>query len=68
MVDELNSETSTLILRELMGKVKIVKVEERALMRCKPYLPVEENADVVHAATSLQADATLITNDRDFER
>jgi len=68
LAEELNSETSRLILRELMGKVKIVNVLEEALMRCKPYLPAKESADVMHAATSLQTDAILITNDTDFDR
>lgn len=68
LADELNSGTSRLILRELMAKVKISGVDERALMRCKPYLPKEEGADLMHAATSLQTRAVLITNDKDFDR
>ncbi len=66
--EELESETSTLILNQLMSKMKIVEVDEKTLMRCKPYLPAEESADVVHAATSLETGAILITNDRDFDR
>lgn len=66
--EELGSETSDLILGQLIGKVKIVVVEEKALRRCKRYLPKGESADVIHAATCLQADAVLITNDRDFDK
>ncbi|MCL5318274.1 MAG: PIN domain-containing protein [Thaumarchaeota archaeon] len=65
--EELDSETSRLILRNLTRKVKIVEVDEAALMNCKPYLPVKESADVMHAATSLQTNAIRITNDKDFD-
>ncbi len=68
LAEELNSETGRLILRNLIEKVKIVEIEEDTLTHCKPYLPAEESADVIHAATSLQTNAILITNDRDFDR
>ncbi|MBI4258537.1 MAG: PIN domain-containing protein [Thaumarchaeota archaeon] len=67
LAEELNSETSRLILRQLAEKVKVVEIKDNALMRCKPHLPRGESADVMHAATSLQEDAVLITNDRDFD-
>ncbi|MBI2937993.1 MAG: PIN domain-containing protein [Thaumarchaeota archaeon] len=68
LAEKLDSETSRLILRNLTRKMKIVEVNVEALMNCKPYLPAEESADVIHAATSLQTNAILITNDRDFDR
>jgi len=68
LAEELNSETSRLILRNLIEKMKIVEIEEAILTHCKPYLPANESADVIHAATSLQTAATLITNDRDFDK
>lgn len=66
--DEFDSRTSRLILQQLLAKMKIVAVGERALKRCKPYLPEKESADVIHAATCLQTEAILITNDSDFSK
>ena len=48
--------------------MRIVEVDERALARCRQHLPASASADVVHAATALQARAILITNDRDFDK
>lgn len=66
--EELGSETSALILGQLAGKVSVVEIGEEALARCMPLLPEGEDADAMHAATSLQSRAVLITNDRDFDR
>lgn len=68
LAEELKSETSRLILRNLIEKVKIVEIGENKLTHCRPHLPANESADVVHAATSLQTNAILITNDRDFDK
>ncbi len=67
--EELSSETSELILGQLTAKMaEVTELEDKAVARCRPYLPAEENADVLHAATCLQSRAVLITNDRDFDR
>ena len=67
--EELSSETSDLILGQLAAKMReATELEEKAVARCRPYLPDREDADVLHAATCLQSRAVLITNDRDFDR
>lgn len=65
---ELNSQTSTFLLEQLIKKMEITEVKEEAISRCKPYMPADEAADMVHAATCLQTGAVLITNDADFEK
>lgn len=67
--DELSSETSELILGQLTAKMsEVAELEEKAVARCRPYLPAGEDADVLHAAACLQCRAVLITNDRDFDK
>ena len=56
------------IFRKLIGKNKVVDVDEKFLRLCKPYLPKDELIDVYHAATCLQEDAILITNDKHFDK
>ena len=68
LAEELNSKTSRLILRQLTAKITMVDVDQEALSRCKPYLPEKESAGIIHAATCLQTDAILITNDNDFNK
>ena len=69
LAEELKSETSELILGRLTAKMReVTEVGEETVARCRPYLPEWEAADVLHAATCLQAKAVLITNDRDFNR
>lgn len=65
---ELNSPTSTLLLEQLIKKMEIVEAREETVRRCKPYIPEEEAADMVHAATCLQTGAILVTNDGDFDK
>jgi|GEM_PF-297841 len=67
--EELHSQTSEMILGQLTTKMyEVTEPEEKAVARCRPYLPKQEAADVLHAATCLQSGATLITNDKDFDR
>jgi predicted nucleic acid-binding protein len=67
--EELNSETSGLILGQLTRKMReVIEIGEEAVARCRPYLPEQEAADILHAATCLQSKAILITNDKDFDR
>jgi len=68
LAEELDSKTSRLILQQLAAKMETIEVSEEASGRCRPYLPKRESADVIHAATCLQAKAILITNDADFDR
>lgn len=66
LAEEFNSKTSRLILQQLAAKMKTIRVSEAAFRRCRPYLPKERIADVIHAATCLQTRAILVTNDADF--
>jgi len=66
LAEEFNSKTSRLILQQLAAKMKTIRVSEAAFRRCRPYLPKEGIADVIHAATCLQTRAILVTNDADF--
>ena len=68
LAEELSSETSRLILGQLIQKTEVVEVDEEVALRCTPYLPREETSDLIHAATALQTGAVVITNDRHFDR
>ena len=56
------------ILRKLIDKTEVVDVDEKYLRLCKSYFPEDELIDIYHAATCLQTDAILITNDRHFDK
>jgi len=67
-VEELNSDVSTQILKELTVKVQLVEIPDDALRRCLGFFSERDAKDVFHAATCLVTGAVLITNDRDFDR
>lgn len=48
--------------------VVIVNPSEESILECMPYFPENAMADAVHAATSQQADAILISNDKHFDK
>ena len=56
------------ILQKLIAKTEVINVKEKFLYLCKSYFPEEELIDIYHAATCLQGDAVLITNDRHFDK
>lgn len=62
------SERGSEILQKLIDKMGVVDVNEKFLRLCKYYFPEDELIDMYHAATCLQADAILITNDRHFDK
>lgn len=64
----LKSETAANILAALLSKMKIIAVRENYRKICKAYIKTSDKADILHAATCLQANATLITNDHHFNR
>ncbi len=69
LAEELNSETAELVLGQLTKKMReVAELGKETIARCRPYLPEEEAADVLHAATCLQSGAVLVTNDRDFDK
>lgn len=61
------SPTAAAVAAALLAKMDIVRVEDRHVRACAPYLPAGEAADRVHAATCLQTGAILISNDPDFD-
>ncbi len=48
--------------------VVVVNPSEEYVKDCKQYFPENKMADVVHAATCLQYDAVLISNDKHFDK
>ena len=64
----LKSEMAATILAALLTKMRIMIVQEKYRRICKLYIMTSDKADILHAATCLQADATLITNDHHFDR
>lgn len=60
------SPTASALASALLEKMELVRVEDRFLRACAPYVPPDEAADLVHAATCLQTGAVLVTNDRHF--
>ncbi|MEE8359283.1 MAG: PIN domain-containing protein [Candidatus Hydrothermarchaeales archaeon] len=60
------SETALLILSSIIGKMEIITVKENYIKACKPYFSTKSLVDIAHAATCLQTDSVLITNDNDF--
>lgn len=55
-------------LRILQGRVVVIEQSEEDILACRPFFPLTEGADVVHAATCLHAGAILISNDAHFKR
>jgi len=52
----------------IQSVVKIVNPSEEYVSDCKQYFPKNEMADAVHAATCLQSNAILISNDKHFDK
>ena len=64
----LRSETAAILLYALIAKMKIVNIQENYLKICKLYIETPDKADILHAATCLQTNAVLISNDHHFDR
>jgi len=64
----LKSPTAAMIVGSLLTKTRIVNVSENHRKICKTYLKTPDKADILHAATCLQTNSTLITNDRHFDK
>ncbi len=60
------SPTAAALVAAVLGKMEIVNPEDRFIRACAPYFPGNQVADRVHAATSLQTGAVLVSNDRHF--
>ncbi|HNR58131.1 MAG TPA: type II toxin-antitoxin system VapC family toxin [Methanothrix sp.] len=55
-------------LEILLKKVVVIEQSIEDVLKCKPFFPPDEGADIVHAATCLHGKAILITNDSHFHR
>jgi len=64
----LTSETAATILHALIAKMEIVNVQQNYLKICKGYIETPDKADILHAATCLQTNAVLISNDHHFQK
>ncbi len=64
----LRSETTLAMVSALLEKMEIMEVKETYRRACKPYISTPDKADILHAATCLQTDSILITNDRHFKK
>ena len=62
------SPTALLLLRALISKMDVITVQERYVKLCLNYMDPGSPVDIVYAATCLQTDSVLITNDKHFEK
>lgn len=62
------SPTALLLLRALISKMDVITVQDRYVKLCLNYMSSDSPVDIVHAATCLQTDSVLISNDKHFER
>jgi len=61
------SEMASSLLYALITKMEGVDVQGKYITICRSYMDTDDLADIVHAATCLQTDAILITNDHHFD-
>lgn len=64
----LKSETATTLLAALLSKMELIQVSSNYIKICSRYIKTPDKADILHAATCLQTESILITNDRHFDR
>jgi len=67
-VELFRSPKAALLLSALLSKMVLVRVPENYVRICSAYIRTPDKADILHAAACLLTGATLITNDRHFER
>ena len=65
---DLVGRSGKILLEIIKSKIKIFDPDKEHLEACKPYFPENEFADLYHAATCLKAKATIITNDKHFDK
>ncbi len=66
--EEFHSETAALLVEALLNRTRMVQVGNNFISICAKYVPENEPADTLHAATCLQESAILITNDKHFNQ
>jgi predicted nucleic acid-binding protein len=66
--EKFRSETASHLLKQLKDKMTIIELDVKSIKNCKKYFPKNEIVDIVHAATCLQENSILITNDKHFDK
>jgi len=66
--ERFNSETASYLLKRLKDKITVIKINEENMKISSQYIPKTEIADIVHAATCLQENSILISNDKHFDK
>lgn len=66
--EEFHSETAAWLIEALLNRTKLVRVGTNFVSICARYMPTNDPADILHAATCLQERAILISNDKHFNR
>jgi len=66
--EKFKSETASYLLKRLKDKITVVDVEEDYIKLSSEYIPKAEAVDIIHAATCLQENSILITNDKHFDK
>jgi predicted nucleic acid-binding protein len=52
----------------ISNRAQHIDPSRQSLEACRPFFPESQYADIVHAATCLEAGATIITNDVHFKK
>ena len=66
--EKFGSGTASHLIRRLKDKMSAIEVSERHIKECTEYFAKNNIVDIVHAATCLQENSILITNDRHFDK
>ena len=66
--EKFKSETTSYLLKRLKNKIKVVDVKEDYIKISRKYIPKAEVVDIIHAATCIQEESILITNDKHFDK
>lgn len=62
------SETVLGVVSALLGKMRLIRVDESHIRACKPFIVTPDKVDILHAAACLKSGSILITNDKHFDR
>lgn len=66
--ERFKSETASHLIKRLKNKMIVVEVNENHIKKCSVYFSRNNIVDIVHAATCLQENSILITNERHFDK
>ena len=56
------------LLSYLLAKAVIIEPSRNHIDQCRSFISPSEAADLIHAASCLEAQGILVTNDKDFDR